>query len=192
MVQFLFALALSLATSSGPRCDAAAPVAAVASPHPLWCIPTAVVAVLQSRGIRDISPRDLAKNVAMWRDGTSLHEIGQELDRRHIGWLAFQGPISLLAPVLKVGGTAPIAVIAKSQGHHAVVIERAGCCSATLAKDCKGLWAMDPATGSHGPLDAQLLTDAPYLLLAPVSLPARRALAKVLLGGKVLAQGQFW
>lgn len=179
-------LAVSLAAT--PTCSAVAPVPDLLSPHPLWCLPTSVAAVLHSHGQAAITPRELARNVTMYRDGTTMAELGKELDRRGLVWLAWQGPLDLV-PALLALGVAPIAVSQKAKDNHAVVLDGGRCCRGP-EQPCAALRAMDPATGTHLLVDPQAWTGAAFLLV-DVTAAQGRAVEQVLAGrARVLARGQ--
>ena len=174
-----------------PKCAITAPVADVIAPHPLWCLPTAVVAVAHTVQPTKLTPRDLAKNVQMFADGTTIAEIGAELDRLGIGWVAFHAAVPAVGSVLRAGATALIAVVPKPPGHHALVVDGAACCPAKMPL-CGRMRAMDPALGVHRDVAERELVGAPWLLLQP-KLPAQQAAVLVALrGATILAKGRVW
>ncbi len=182
------ALLLCFSLTATPTCAVQAPVPDVAAPHPLWCLPTAVAAVLQSRGNHQTTPRDLARQVTMYQDGTTLAEIGRELDRRGVPWLAWQGPLERLERVLALG--APLVAVSQNPSqNHAIVLDGAQCCP---APPCSVLRAMDPASGRHSLVAAATWANAAYLLVDP---PQRPVVARLLAADRtvrVLAQGRAW
>ena len=92
------------------------------------CLPASAAMVMSSFGQR-IKPQRLAKELPMYLDGTSFFSVQNELERRGLETLVFQGGRSELRSALKAGLSVIIALV-ESNSRHAVVVSRLTGCSA--------------------------------------------------------------